>query len=205
MKLTPTLYAVLSSLPRGARIEKQVLVHSGRFVTSDPESSREEDGEDDELVVDKSPEFAQGNIVHLYTVKVPHQFGIFWSTLSRNKNKDDITVQHPEYRDAEIQIRYEISGFPPSSEACAIVFVRDSDTPSMRDALVSQAASQMKAIQGFTPFLKRTLAAKVFVSHRSSMGGRRMSNICPFHDACLKSFPGHSPKYSRCPPPRSHV
>lgn len=59
MKLTPTLYAVLSSLPRDARIEKQVLVHSGRFVTFDPESSNEE--EEDEQAVVKSPEFVQGN------------------------------------------------------------------------------------------------------------------------------------------------
>lgn len=69
MKLTPTLYAVLSSLPRGARVEKQVLVHSGRFVTSDPESSKEEDVEEDEPAVDKSPEFAQGDVRHLYIVQ----------------------------------------------------------------------------------------------------------------------------------------
>lgn len=51
--------------------------------------------------------------------------------------------------------------------------------PSLRDALVAQAASQMKAIREFAPFLERTLAAKAFVSHRSSVGGRRMSNLCP--------------------------
>jgi hypothetical protein len=59
-KRTPTLYAVLSSLPRNARIEKQVLVHSGRFVPSDPESSEEVD---DEPAVDKSPEFTQGKVI----------------------------------------------------------------------------------------------------------------------------------------------
>ncbi|KAF8450553.1 hypothetical protein L210DRAFT_2396719 [Boletus edulis BED1] len=101
--LTPTLYAVLSSLPRGARIEKQVFVHSGRFVTWDRE-------EEDESVVDKSPEFTQG----------------------------DITVQHSECPGAEIQVHYEISGFPPSSEACAVVFVRDSGLPGLRDMLVAQ-------------------------------------------------------------------
>lgn len=71
MKLTPTLHVVLSSLPRGARVEKQVLVHSGRFVASDPESSKEEDGEEDEPAVDKSPEFVQGNVRHLHIANIP--------------------------------------------------------------------------------------------------------------------------------------
>ena len=54
-KLVPTLYAVVSSLPRGARVEKQVVVHSGRFVTLDARDH----GETDEVVV-VSPEFIQG-------------------------------------------------------------------------------------------------------------------------------------------------
>lgn len=62
-KLTPTLYTVVSSLPRGARVEKHVLVHSGRFVVPDPESSRQEEHgvEEEELVIDKTPEFSQGD------------------------------------------------------------------------------------------------------------------------------------------------
>jgi len=43
---------------------------------------------------------------------------------------------------------------------------------SLQDALVAQAAVQLKAIQDFTPFLEHTLAAKAFVSHQSSVSGR---------------------------------
>jgi hypothetical protein len=110
---------------------------------------------------------------------------MFWSTYVGTKNKGEITVQHPECPGAEIQVHYEISGFPPSSEACAVVFVRDSDMPGLQDALVAQAVVQLKAIQDFTPFLERTLAAKAFVSHQSSVSGRRMSILCPrSRDAC---------------------
>ncbi|KAF8845824.1 adenine nucleotide alpha hydrolases-like protein [Paxillus ammoniavirescens] len=59
--ITPTLYAVLSSLPRGARIEKQVLVHSGRFIDHGGESLFE-DTEEEETVVDKPPEFVNGSV-----------------------------------------------------------------------------------------------------------------------------------------------
>lgn len=89
-----------------------------------------------------------------------------------------MTVRRPECPDAEIRIHYEISGFPPSSEACAVVFVRDSDTPSLQDVLVVQGAIQMKMIRDFTPFLRRTLAAKAFVDHQSSASGRRTPNLC---------------------------
>ncbi|KAG6378701.1 hypothetical protein JVT61DRAFT_12973 [Boletus reticuloceps] len=168
--LIPTLYAVLSSLPRGARIEKQVFVHSGRFVTLDLE-------EGDESVVDKSPEFTQGKASTLaLSMLLTHRHVLF--DLSRNENKGDMTVQHSECPGAEIQVHYEISGFPPSSEACAVVFVRDSDLPGPRDVLVAQAVVQMKAIHDFTPFLERTLAAKAFVSHQWSTSGARMSNLC---------------------------
>jgi hypothetical protein len=97
---------------------------------------------------------------------------------SGNGNKGDITIQHHECPGAEIQVHYEISGFPPSSEACAVVFIRDSDMPSLRDALIAQAVVQMKAIQDFAPFLERTLAAKAFVSYQSSTRGSRMSIQC---------------------------
>ncbi|KAI9574698.1 hypothetical protein HD554DRAFT_2166162 [Boletus coccyginus] len=155
-KLTPTLYAILSSLPRGARLEKQVLVHSGRFVTSNVDSCEEEDEGDDEPAVDKSPEFVQG----------------------------DMTVQHPKCPGADIQVHYEISGFPPSSEACAVVFVRVAGMPGLRDALVAEAAFQMKTRQDFTPFLERTLTAKAFVSHQSSGSGRF---VVPFLESMFGS------------------
>jgi len=150
--LTPTLYAVLSSLPRGARIEKHVLVHSGRFVISDPESSGEEHGAEEELVMDKTPEFSQG----------------------------DTAVQLPECDGAEVQIHYEISSFPPSTEACAVVFMRDSGTHSVReDTLFAQAtAVRLKEIQEFVPFLEHTLVAKAFVNIQSS--GRL---VIPFFEA----------------------
>lgn len=176
-KLTPTLYAVLSSLPRGARIEKQVLVHSGRFITLDLDSSDEEEAEEDQQVMDKSPEFTQGvNVLHLDVYNITDSFVPI--PVYGNDNKGDVTAQHPECPGAEIQLHYEISRFSPSSEACAVVFVRDSDVPGARDALIAQAAAQMKTIQNFTPFLERTLAAKAFVSHHPSARGRRMSNLC---------------------------
>jgi len=96
---------------------------------------------------------------------------------SRNKNEGDMTVSHPKSPGADIQVHYEISGFPPSSEACAVVFVRVVGQSSLRDALVAQAAFQMKTLQDFTPFLEHTLTAKAFVSHQSSGSGRCESSL----------------------------
>jgi len=59
--LTPTLYAVVASLPRGARLEKEVVVHSGLFVSIDPNFP---DSNGDEI--ERTPTFNQGN-VHIVT------------------------------------------------------------------------------------------------------------------------------------------
>ncbi|KAG9317438.1 hypothetical protein JVU11DRAFT_1638 [Chiua virens] len=140
--LTPTVYVVLLSLPRGARVEKQVLVHSGRFVVSDPDSSKEEEDEE-ELVVAKSPQFVQG----------------------------DLLVQHPECTMVQnFRSIMKYPGFLHSSETCAIMFVRHSDVPHLPDTLAVQAVIQMRAIQEFTPFIERTLVAKAFVSHSNGSG-----------------------------------
>ncbi|KAG1907061.1 meiotically up-regulated 71 protein [Suillus fuscotomentosus] len=50
---TPTLFLVVASLPRGARIEKQVLVHTGKFTVLD---------EDTFIQVSHTPEFVSGDI-----------------------------------------------------------------------------------------------------------------------------------------------
>ena len=55
--LAPTLYAVVASLPRGARLEKEVVVHSGRFVTIDPDFT---DNDGDEI--ERIPTFEQGDV-----------------------------------------------------------------------------------------------------------------------------------------------
>ncbi|KIN92985.1 hypothetical protein M404DRAFT_172052 [Pisolithus tinctorius Marx 270] len=55
--LVPTLYAVVTSLPCGARLEKVVVVHSGRCALSDPDHM-----DDDEEIVERTPEFHQGDI-----------------------------------------------------------------------------------------------------------------------------------------------
>lgn len=102
-----------------------------------------------------------------------------------------MTVQHPEYPGAEIQVHYEMSGFPPTSEACAVIFVRDSNigTSNLQDALVAQTAAQVKALQGFTPFLERTLVTKAYLSHQSSGRGKCASNLPPHSRvACYINF-----------------
>ncbi|KIL00598.1 hypothetical protein PAXRUDRAFT_129434 [Paxillus rubicundulus Ve08.2h10] len=130
---TPTLCAVLSSLPRGARIEKQVLVHSGRFVDHDGESTFEDTEEEEGSVMDRPPEFVDGLV----------------------------TAQLPELPDTQVHVYYEISHFMPSTEACAVFFVRG--LVASQDLLFTQIANKIKALPAFAPFVVRTLTAKVFV------------------------------------------
>ncbi|KAG1872754.1 Endoribonuclease L-PSP/chorismate mutase-like protein [Suillus tomentosus] len=52
---TPTLFLVVASLPRGARVEKQVLVHTAKFTVLDED-------EDTFIQVSRTPEFVSGNI-----------------------------------------------------------------------------------------------------------------------------------------------
>ncbi|KAG2152366.1 meiotically up-regulated 71 protein [Suillus cothurnatus] len=52
---TPTLFLVVASLPRGARVEKQVLVHTGQFTVPDED-------EDTFTQVSRTPEFLSGDI-----------------------------------------------------------------------------------------------------------------------------------------------
>ncbi|KAG0709763.1 hypothetical protein DFH29DRAFT_1012164 [Suillus ampliporus] len=53
---TPMLFLVVASLPRGARVEKQVLVHTGCFTIPD------EDDEDTFTQISRIPEFLSGDI-----------------------------------------------------------------------------------------------------------------------------------------------
>ncbi|KAG2349032.1 hypothetical protein BDR05DRAFT_873705 [Suillus weaverae] len=53
---TPTLFLVVASLPRGARIEKQVLVHTGEFTVPD---------EDTFTQVSRTPDFLSGTCMHI--------------------------------------------------------------------------------------------------------------------------------------------
>ncbi|KAH7887634.1 hypothetical protein F5I97DRAFT_862930 [Phlebopus sp. FC_14] len=84
---SPTLFTVLHSLPRGARVEKQVVVHSGRFVIPCPDAVGEASEEDsaEMITIEKNPEFVMGEITT----------GV-------------------DIGDAEIH--WEVSHFPPSSE-----------------------------------------------------------------------------------------
>lgn len=52
---TPTLFLVVASLPRGVRVEKQVLVHTGEFTVPDED-------EDTFTQVSRPPEFLSGDI-----------------------------------------------------------------------------------------------------------------------------------------------
>ncbi|KAG2156182.1 hypothetical protein DEU56DRAFT_906354 [Suillus clintonianus] len=52
----PTLFLVVASLPRGARVEKQVLVHTGNFTVPD------EDDEDTFTQISRAPDFLSGDI-----------------------------------------------------------------------------------------------------------------------------------------------
>ncbi|KAF9247329.1 hypothetical protein BU15DRAFT_39022 [Melanogaster broomeanus] len=175
-RTTPTLYVVLSSLPRGARVEKQVLVHSGRFVVPCLESPSEE--EEEEMLVDKSPEFVQGSVS-----MPPFLYNEADGLGPETKNiTGDVTAQLPGLSDAQVQVYYEISHFMPSTEACAVFFVRGLDAP--RDALVTHIADKMKAVPEFAPFLMRTLAAKVFVSP-----GFGESERCKWCPSCPCSSP----------------
>lgn len=47
----PTLFLVISSLPRNARIEKQAIMHTGRFMVDD---------EDGQTIIEPEPSFARG-------------------------------------------------------------------------------------------------------------------------------------------------
>lgn len=68
--LTPTLYVVVSSLPRGARLEKVVVVHSGRCALSNPDPM-DDDGE----IVERIPEFLQGKLT---TIGGDGQLELYW-------------------------------------------------------------------------------------------------------------------------------
>ncbi|KAG1872757.1 hypothetical protein C8R48DRAFT_695539, partial [Suillus tomentosus] len=52
---TPTLFLVVASLPRGARVEKQVLVHTAKFTVLDED-------EDTFIQVSRTPEFVSGDV-----------------------------------------------------------------------------------------------------------------------------------------------
>ncbi|KAI6130411.1 hypothetical protein EDD16DRAFT_1085596 [Pisolithus croceorrhizus] len=67
---TPTLYAVVSSLPRGARLEKVVVVHSGRCALSNPDPA-DDNGE----IVECIPRFFQGNLT---TTSEDGQLEFYW-------------------------------------------------------------------------------------------------------------------------------
>lgn len=68
--LTPTLYVVVSSLPRGARLEKVVVVHSGRCALSSPDPT-----DDDAEIVERIPEFLQGKLT---TCSGDGQLELYW-------------------------------------------------------------------------------------------------------------------------------
>lgn len=75
----PTLYAVLASLPRGARIEKQVVVHSGRFVVPDPDAEDETCKEEgaEMITVEKAPEFVMGTCVYHCHKRIVPSFSLY--------------------------------------------------------------------------------------------------------------------------------
>lgn len=60
----PTLFLVVKSLPRGARVEKQVLVHTGDFTVPD------DDDEDTSTQISCAPEFISGTCTRLDVVPV---------------------------------------------------------------------------------------------------------------------------------------
>ncbi|KAL4076098.1 hypothetical protein J3A83DRAFT_4224936 [Scleroderma citrinum] len=125
--LMPTLYTVVASLPRGARLEKEVVVHSGRFVSLDP--NLVDSGSDE---IERTPSFDQGDIL--------------------------LAIQGD-------QIHWEVSHFLPSSEACAVLFVQGLTGGASESAVsTTDTVRRLKAVLALSPFLTRTLSAKVFVS-----------------------------------------
>ncbi|KIM68824.1 hypothetical protein SCLCIDRAFT_13563 [Scleroderma citrinum Foug A] len=138
--LTPTLYTVVTSLPRGARLEKEVVVHSGLFVAVDPNFA---DSNGDEI--ERTPTFSQGD-VHIVTQ---------CDTTSQWQVTENVM---PTDRDTRLELHWEVSHFLPSTEACAVLFVRGHSTGA------GDAIKRLKAASALSPFLTRTLSAKVFVS-----------------------------------------
>lgn len=138
--LTPTLYTVVASLPRGARLEKEVVVHSGLFVAVDPNFA---DSNGDEI--ERTPTFSQGD-VHIVTQ---------CDTTSQWQVTENVM---PTDRDTRLELHWEVSHFLPSTEACAVLFVRGHSTGA------GDPIKRLKAASALSPFLTRTLSAKVFVS-----------------------------------------
>lgn len=128
---TPTLYAVVTSLPRGARLEKVVVVHSGRCTLSDPDHTN--DGTE---FVERTPEFFQGDLP-------------------------------PTSLDGQLELYWEVSHFAPSSEACAVLFIRclvgeASSSTAIANAM-EDVTKRLRSVSALSPFLTRTLVSKIFV------------------------------------------
>ncbi|KAG1752662.1 uncharacterized protein EDB91DRAFT_1103724 [Suillus paluster] len=84
----PMLFLIVASLPRGARVEKQVLVHSGHFTVPD------EDDEGTFTEVSRTPEFLSGDI-HVEDATVATSTSTTPSVLNWQVSRFDVSGSSP--------------------------------------------------------------------------------------------------------------
>lgn len=129
--LVPTLYAVVTSLPRGARLEKVVVVHSGRCALSDPDHM-----DDDEEIVERTPEFHQGNLTPTGN---DGQLELYWEVSYFSPLGEGCAV---------LFVRCLLGEASPSAVIAEAI---------------EDAAKRLKSVPALSSFLTRTLVSKIFV------------------------------------------
>lgn len=68
----------------------------------------------------------------------------------------------PADQDSRLELHWEVSHFLPSSEACALLFVRGLTGSGSNSAAAT--GNRLKAVPALSPFLTRSLSSKVFIS-----------------------------------------
>ncbi|KAG1833394.1 hypothetical protein EV424DRAFT_1365178 [Suillus variegatus] len=142
---TPTLFLVVASLPRGARIEKQVLVHTGKFTVLD---------EDTFIQVSHTPEFVSGDI-HAERTQILHTAEFLSEDVdpecgTKVSSEAILNSTRPPILNWQVS-RFDVSGISPQ---CVVICARGH--PSREDAI------ELEKIPLLSAFWATALSARLF-------------------------------------------
>lgn len=141
---TPTLFLVVASLPRGARVEKQVLVHTGIFMVPDED-------EDMFTQVSRTPEFLSGDI-HAKRTQISRAADF----LSGDVHAECSMTASSEMVLGSTRpsiLNWQISRFDMSPQ-CVVICARG--RPSQEDAI------ELGKIPSLCAFWEKALSARLF-------------------------------------------
>ncbi|KAG1755567.1 hypothetical protein EDB19DRAFT_1661988 [Suillus lakei] len=150
---TPALFLVVASLPRGARVEKQVLVHTGNFTVPD------EDDEDTFTQISRTPECLSGDI-HAERTQIPRTAEFLsWSGDGYAECGMTASSEMILGSTRPSVLSWQVSRFdvPGTSPLCVVICAHG--YPSQEDAL------ELRNLPLLSAFWETALSARLF--HRS--------------------------------------